>query len=115
MRADLRRFYGLNLNDVGYEFTLLDLADYVACLPRDSATMLAAFPSWSVSEHLLANIDYSLRWLVWAKTSDGAKNRNRPKPIPRPGDTSGGSSGRLKDATVLPLDEVKRRLRLPRR
>lgn len=29
----------------------------------------------------LRDIDYSLRWLVWAKTTDGEKDLNRPKPI----------------------------------
>lgn len=29
---------------------------------------------------LLRSIDLSLRWLVWAKTRDGAKGRNQPEP-----------------------------------
>ena len=30
-------------------------------------------------------VDY-LALLVWQQTKDGQKNRNRPKPVPRPGD-----------------------------
>jgi hypothetical protein len=40
---------------------------------------------WTLTNLLLATIADVLRWLQWAKTKDGAKNRNQPDPIPRPG------------------------------
>lgn len=40
---------------------------------------------WTLTNHLLAMIADALRWLQWAKTKDGAKGRNRPEPITRPG------------------------------
>lgn len=40
---------------------------------------------WGLREMLAADIADSLRWLVWAKTADGAKGRNRPRQIQRPG------------------------------
>lgn len=40
---------------------------------------------WGLPEMLAADIADSLRWLMWAKTPDAPKGRNRPKPIPRPG------------------------------
>lgn len=40
---------------------------------------------WTLTNHLLAIIADTLRWLQWAKTKDGRKNRNRPDPIVRPG------------------------------
>lgn len=40
---------------------------------------------WTLTNHLLAMIADALRWLQWAKTKDGQKNRNRPDPITRPG------------------------------
>lgn len=40
---------------------------------------------WTLTNRLLAIIADVLRWLQWAKTSDGRKNRNQPEPIPRPG------------------------------
>lgn len=40
---------------------------------------------WGLTEMLLADIVDSQRWQVWAKTKDGHKGRNRPKPVPRPG------------------------------
>jgi hypothetical protein len=30
---------------------------------------------------LLRSVDYSLRWLVWAKTEDGSRGRNCPEPV----------------------------------
>lgn len=52
-----------------------------------SALVRAADPDhlWDLHAHLLANIADSLNLLVWFKTRDGQKGRNRPKPIPRPG------------------------------
>lgn len=67
---------------------------------------------WRALEpNLLAFIGDRLAWLQWAKSKDAQRNRNQPKPIPRPG------IGPKKDASVLvlPVDEVKRRLALPRR
>lgn len=34
---------------------------------------------------LLATVADGIHWLQWSKTKDGQKNRNRPKPIQRPG------------------------------
>lgn len=115
MRADVQRFYGLNLDDVGEAYSWRHLADLAACLPHESATIRELSPAnlWGPQEYLLASIADSLRWLVWAKTRDGSRGRNMPKPIPRPGDVN-RSQGRFKDAVALPLDEVKRLLRLPR-
>lgn len=38
-----------------------------------------------MTNHLLATQVDMLAWLRWAKTEDGSKGRNRPKPLPRPG------------------------------
>lgn len=116
VRADVQRFYGLCLDDVGEAFSIRHLADLVLNLPRESATVRAVAPEtvWGPQEHLLAEVADTLRWIAWSKSSDGAKNRNKPKPIPRPGQAD-KSAGRFKDAAVLPVDEVKRLLRLPRR
>lgn len=40
---------------------------------------------WGVQEYLMANLVDLTNVLVWFKTKDGQKGRNRPKPIPRPG------------------------------
>lgn len=113
VRADVQRFYGLNVDDVGYEFSFRHLADLVACLPRESAT-LRAYDSrneWSIDTHLLASVLDVLRWIQWSKTAKGAKNQGQPKPVPRPGYED---AGKVKDSVALPVDEVERLLRLPR-
>lgn len=59
----------------------------VAYLRPDSAVNRAMNPQWmwGLSEHLIAGMVDSLRWLVWSKTKDGQHNRNHPQPLPRPG------------------------------
>lgn len=87
MQADLID-RGLRLRHLGTEaLTWADLNAVITCLPTESATFRAVTPDWmwGVPEMLAADIADSLRWLVWAKTDDARKNRNRPKPVPRPG------------------------------
>lgn len=61
---------------------------------------------WGLPEQLIAMIADSVNWLVWSKTKDGERNRNKPKRIPRPGvedtktETLGGGG------SVLPMDEM---------
>ena len=69
---------------------------------------------WGVAEYLLAAIADSLRWIVWAKTKDAKRNRNKPKPIPRPG-MEKREKGTFKGAVSRGVDEVKRLLSLPRK
>ena len=86
-------------------------------LPAGSALIRAREPErsrWGVAEYLLAIIADALRWLVWAKTPDAKRKRNRPKPIPRPGD-AGKVQGRFAGAVGRSVDEVKRMLALPRK
>lgn len=108
------------MRDLGSpEFTWADLRAILKGLPAHSAYWRAREPErarWGVSEYLLAIIADSLRWLVWAKTKDAKRNRNRPKPIPRPGDEEKKkSTGRMSGVVSHTVDEVKRRLALPRR
>ena len=41
--------------------------------------------AWRNEDWWLRSVEYSLRWLVWAKTKDGSKNRRKPKPVQAPG------------------------------
>lgn len=81
--------------------------------PHDAALSRAIDPDWrwgDLTPLLLAQVADSLAWLVWAKSKDGARNRNQPKPIPRPG----VRPERFADTVALPTGEVARRLALPR-
>lgn len=111
---------GLRLRDLGSErFTWADLKVFVLHLPESSAYWRAREPErsrWGFAEYMLASIADSLRWLVWAKTRDAKRGRNRPKPIPRPGDSvKRQDQGRFRGAVGRSVDEVKRLLSKPRK
>ncbi|MGH3437082.1 MAG: DUF5361 domain-containing protein [Sciscionella sp.] len=56
--------------------------------PRTSAlarSMAGEDAEWGLSEHLQAAIVDGVSFLAWMQSTDGEKNRNRPKPLPRPG------------------------------
>ncbi|WP_193510500.1 DUF5361 domain-containing protein [Cryobacterium sp. BB736] len=56
--------------------------------PDRSVLQLESKPEdsgWTLANHLIAEAVDSLRLQIWQKTKDGRKNRNRPKPIERPG------------------------------
>lgn len=78
---------GLRLRDVGSgDFTWRDLWVLLDNLPPTSALARAQGFAWTPGDYLLAQgVDF-LGWLAWAQTEDGQKNRNRPVPLPRPGD-----------------------------
>lgn len=80
---------GLRLRDVGaHWFSWHDLIVIIRQIPEKSALMRSKHPEtyiWGQVEHLLADIFDVESLLLWAKTKDGQKNRNRPDPYPRPG------------------------------
>jgi len=82
--------------------------------PPKSPLAVALNPkmAWDVADYLLAEIADAQRWLVWAKTKDAQKNRNMPKPIPRPGVVE--SEGRLTDVQAMDVDALKAFLARPR-
>ena len=91
-------------------FTWSDFAAIVEWLPRDSAYVRATDPdaaNYGVAEYALAQSVDALNHLVWFKTKDGSKGRNRPKPFPRPGVEDGTRKVR---GAAVPMDEVKARL-----
>lgn len=78
----------------------------VRCAPRESILARQLAPDdtrWGDAEYLLADVVDRLSILVWAKTKDGARNRNRPDPVPRPGDVP---QSRKLGTTALPMDQM---------
>lgn len=62
---------------------------------------------WDITTHIAADIANSLRLLVWFKTKDGQKNRNRPPMIEAP--------KQEKDKTTkIELNRLKQLLAQPR-
>ena len=65
-----------------------DLLVIVQHTERGSALQASMHPEaspWGLREHLLAVIADGVTAGNWMQSKDGQKNRNRPKPIPRPG------------------------------
>lgn len=93
MNADLRRFYGVGLADVGGEVTWPELASLIEWLPPDAATRRSVHGErarWGDAEHLLASIVDLLAGANWQR-ADPKKSGPPPKPLPRPGETPKGT------------------------
>jgi hypothetical protein len=77
------------LRQLGSEIlTWRDLLVIVQHSERSSALFRAQHAEsamWGLSDHLLAVIADAVIAGNWMQSKDGQKNRNRPKPIPRPG------------------------------
>ena len=107
--ADFPRFYGVPLSRVRGVVTLREFAAMAAYLPEESATFRVIHPeesAWGLREQLLAEAVDTLHWLQWAKTKDGAKNTNRPRPVPRPGVDDGSETEVKHFGEPVPLDEL---------
>lgn len=78
----------------------------VTCAQPDTATFKALNPEWqhTIDVELLRSMEYRLRWLQWAKTSDAEKRRNVPEPSPLPWDPKPKTDAYKGDA--LPVDEL---------
>jgi len=113
LRADFQQYYSLNLDRLGSDYSVTHAADLTVMLPLKSRVMKAIDPAnaWDWTEHLLADMVNRVRWLQWAKTTDGAKNRNHPKPVETP-------KREVKKPPINPIhriDEYAKRLALPRK
>ncbi|MCL2746128.1 MAG: DUF5361 domain-containing protein [Coriobacteriia bacterium] len=112
LRADFQQYYTLNLDKMGKEYRIAHAADLAVMLPQESRVMRRIDPSnaWGWQEHLLADLVNRVRWLQWAKTPDGAKNRNHPTPIEVPKRVA----RQTPPNPVYKTTEYTRRLSLPR-
>ena len=101
---------GLRLRWLGTEaLSWRDLLVRVRCSAKGSALYraLEPHPDHTPELELLRRMEYHLGWLRWAKTDDGAKNRNHPEPFrfswePKPRSEYAGD--------VMTRDEMDRRL-----
>lgn len=112
LRADFQQHYGLNLDGMGRDYTTLHAADLLAQLPEEARVWRAydERAAWTAERTLLAAIVNDLNWLVWSKTKDGQKNRNRPKLVgPFDGEKKRAISG-----MAMTVDELNEFLSRPR-
>jgi hypothetical protein len=79
---------GFRVSDIPGVLSWADLRDVVKYQPATSALYREMHPDaapWGLSEHLLAVVADAVIAGNWMSSRDGQKNKNRPKPIPRPG------------------------------
>lgn len=101
LRADFQRYYGLNIDGMGVDYSLFHAADLAAMLPQDSRCGIAEDPAneWTLDRQLLALIEYYEHSWVWAHTKDAKRKANRPKlRVPQP--------KREPDAELMTVDEL---------
>ena len=87
LRADMQQYYGLDMDGMGRDHSVMHYATCAAQLPLGSRTMSALNPdaSWGWTERLLSLIEYDLRVVAWQRTKDAQEGANRPKPPIEPG------------------------------
>lgn len=94
------------------DFSWYDLKVLLRYSPVTSNFYGSLYPDragWTREAMLLADAVDALVWLQWAKTKDGRNNRNRPKPIPRPGVTPPAREG--SNPKAAPLSVIKDRFK----
>jgi hypothetical protein len=114
LSADFQRFYGVpDVHDVPMSLA----AAWCAAMIRqpESWTHRRLVPDWQwgmiVNQLLAAEVD-ALNVANWQRGNRGRRSASpRPKPIPRPGITGYGAKS---EVVSMPVDEVRRRLALPR-
>lgn len=81
----------------------------MTCAQPDTATFKALNPEWqhTLEVELLRSVEYRLRWLQWAKTSDAEKRRNVPVPSPLPWDPKPKTDDTYK-GDALPIEELNK-------
>lgn len=101
--------YRVNLRRPG--MTLMDLADLVAWLPKDSALARAVHPDeweWGLDQHLLAMLVDAINHFEWSSSLGNPHlkgvDKKPPKPLPRPGVESDDKI--LGGKGALPMDEM---------
>lgn len=112
VRADFQQFYGLNIDGMGRDYTTLHAADLLVELPGNSRIkrIYGGDGIWDFDRVLAALVVDALNVLVWQRTKDGSKGRNRPKPIaPQPKREGRHIGG--KAMTIEQLNEILSRPR----
>ena len=112
LRADFQQTYHLDLDGMGRDYTTLHAADLLAQLP-EGARVWRAYDeraAWTAERTLLAAIVNDLNWLVWSKTKDGQRNRNRPKLV----GPFEAEKKRTVSGVAMTVDELNEALSRPR-
>ena len=105
LRADFQRYYGLNLDGMGRDYSVAHAADLAANLPNGCRCSVAENPlcEWSLETVLLALIEHHLAIWNFAHRKDKNPADEQPKLlIPRP---SEGEADERPDTAVAMTEE----------
>ena len=109
LRADLQRFYGLDMDELGYTVRVRRAADLAGNLPEEALIWrhIDERATWDTTKHLLATIADNTGFIAWTKTKDAKQGQWRGA-IERPGFTTSPNVQKLDPENMLRI------LRMPR-
>lgn len=86
LEADFRRYYGLDLADMGRGYSARHAAALCAQLPAGCRLLAPEGPPdpWAPTDYLLANIEFYLHVLCYRGTEDAKRGLNAPEPVEPP-------------------------------
>jgi len=89
LRADFQQYYGLNLDDMGKDYTVFHAACLAAMLPGESRVMRSVDPAfeWGLDQMLIAAVANAARSIAWAMS--GGREADRPELLLPPGRRDG--------------------------
>lgn len=92
---------------MGVNYTYAHAAALLAQLPSTSRLRVKWDPdaAWDEQTRILAHIEYSLRMLRWSFTKDARMGKNKPKPLPSPGERKARRE-RIEGADKALVDKV---------
>lgn len=95
VEADLARFYGERLSNLGRSLSWRRLGVLLRQLPADAAlwrSMHGDAATWQATDHLLAALIDRVGLLLW---QGGGGKGSKPKPVPRPGERVSAAKSRM--------------------
>lgn len=113
LRADLQRFYGLDLDELGHSIRCRRMADLAANLPQEACIWQAidSRAEWTDREYLLATIADNTGFLAWCNSKDSEKRNAKWRGrVPRPGERQPQT-----DSTSMDVDRLAAMLSKPRK
>ena len=116
LRADMQRWYGLDMDEIGYTIRVRRAADLAVNIPEDGAVWprLDKRLQWGTTKQLLANISDAAGFIAWTKTSEAQHRNARWKgALDRPGIEH--RRARQPGVQAMSRDRLDRLLSMPRR
>lgn len=106
LRADFQRYYSLNLDGMGVDYSIAHAADLAVCLPSDSCCGIAedSLNEWTIENRLLAYIEFYTHSWIWAHTKDAKRKANIPQ-LRIPQHKSDDKNGNVEPMTVDEMND----------